>query len=76
MAGARERPDLGDLLARVKLGDRQAFERLYRATSAHLLGVILRIEPDRARAEDVLQEVYVNVWRSAEASGRAARIST
>lgn len=59
-------PNLGHLLARVKLGDRQAFEALYRATSAHLLGVILRIEPDRGRAEDLLQEVYVNVWRAAE----------
>lgn len=53
-------------MARIKLGDRTAFEQFYRATSAHLLGVILRIEPDRARAEDVLQEVYVNVWRAAE----------
>lgn len=66
MARAAERPDLGELIARVKLGDRRAFEQFYRATSAHLLGVILRIEPDRGRAEDVLQEVYVNVWRAAE----------
>ncbi|MCA7113253.1 sigma-70 family RNA polymerase sigma factor, partial [Staphylococcus aureus] len=27
---------------------------------------ILRIQKDRAQAEDVLQEVYVNVWRSAQ----------
>lgn len=38
---------------------------LYRATSAHLLGVILRIHPDRGIAEDVLQEIFVNVWRHA-----------
>jgi RNA polymerase sigma-70 factor (ECF subfamily) len=31
----------------------------------HLFGVVLRIQPDRAQAEDVLQEVYVNVWRAA-----------
>ncbi|MBU0915523.1 sigma-70 family RNA polymerase sigma factor [Aquabacterium parvum] len=57
---------LAELLSRVALGDRAAFERLYRDTSPHLLGVVLRIQTDRALAEDVLQEVYVNVWRSAQ----------
>lgn len=52
-------------LARTALGDRRAFAALYDATSAHLLGVILRIVRHRERAEDVLQEVYVNVWKSA-----------
>lgn len=58
--------DLAQLLSRIALGDRAAFDRLYRDTSPHLLGVILRIQRDRAQAEDVLQEVYVNVWRSAQ----------
>jgi RNA polymerase sigma-70 factor (ECF subfamily) len=57
---------LADLLARVALGDRQAFAELYRDSSAHLFGVILRIQPDRAQAEDLLQEVFVNVWRAAQ----------
>ncbi len=57
---------LAELLSRVALGDQAAFERLYRETSPHLLGVVLRIQTDRALAEDVLQEVYVNVWRSAQ----------
>ena len=59
-------PDLAHLLSRTALGDRAAFDQLYRDTSPHLLGVILRIQKDRAQAEDVLQEVYVNVWRSAQ----------
>jgi RNA polymerase sigma-70 factor, ECF subfamily len=54
------------MLARVVLGDRGAFEQLYQATSAHLLGVILRIQRDRALAEDLLQDVFVNVWRAAQ----------
>ena len=58
--------ELASLLARVALGDRAAFGRLYRETSSHLLGVVLRIQRDRAQAEDVLQEVYVNVWRAAQ----------
>src|SRR5205085_8791839 len=31
----------------------------------HLFAVVLRINRDRAQAEDILQEVYVNVWRAA-----------
>ncbi|WP_119157102.1 sigma-70 family RNA polymerase sigma factor [Caldimonas tepidiphila] len=58
--------ELARLLARVKLGDREAFAALYRHTSAHLFGVVLRINRDRAQAEEVLQEVYVKVWRSAQ----------
>lgn len=42
-----------------------AFATLYQASSAHLFGVILRITRDREQAEDVLQELFVNVWRSA-----------
>src|ERR1700709_1873693 len=58
--------ELSSLLARAGLGDRAAFATLYDRTSAHLLGVVLRIQRDRALAEDILQEVYVNVWRAAQ----------
>jgi len=57
---------LAELLARVALGDRQAFAALYRDTSAHLFGVILRIHPHRAQAEDLLQDVFISVWRAAQ----------
>jgi len=57
---------LAEMLARVALGDRAAFERLYRATSSALLGVIVRIQRDRAQAEDLLQDVFVNIWRAAQ----------
>lgn len=62
---SKDPSELAALLGRVGLGDRAAFATLYRVTSAHLLGVILRINRDRGHAEDVLQEIYVNVWRSA-----------
>ena len=58
--------ELSKLLARAGVGDRAAFATLYEQTSAHLLGVVLRIQRDRAQAEDILQEVYVNVWRAAQ----------
>jgi RNA polymerase sigma-70 factor (ECF subfamily) len=57
--------DLSRLLARSGLGDRAAFATLYERTSSHLFAVVLRIHRDRAQAEDILQEVYVNVWRAA-----------
>ena len=57
--------DLSRLLARAGLGDRAAFATLYERTSPHLLAVVLRINRDRAQAEDILQEVYVNIWRAA-----------
>ena len=57
---------LADLLSRVALGDRAAFSALYKASSAHLFAVILRINPDRAQAEDLLQDIFINIWRAAQ----------
>jgi RNA polymerase sigma-70 factor (ECF subfamily) len=64
--------ELSQLLARAGLGDRAAFARLYERTSGHLYAVVLRIQRDRAMAEDLLQEIYVSVWKAA-ASFDAAR---
>jgi RNA polymerase sigma-70 factor (ECF subfamily) len=58
--------DLSRLLARAGVGDRAAFATLYERTSSHLFAVVLRINRDRAQAEDILQEVYVSVWRAAQ----------
>src|SRR5208283_5703201 len=52
-------------LARIPDGYRAALQTVYRLTSAKLFGVCLRILSDRSEAEDVLQEVYVTVWRKA-----------
>ena len=57
--------DLAALLPRVALGDRAAFEGVYRATCAHLLGVAFRILNSREHAEEVLQEAFMNVWHGA-----------
>lgn len=57
--------ELGRLLAETALGRRAAFAQLYRLTASHLLGVILRITGERTQAEDVLQEVYLAVWKAA-----------
>ena len=52
-------------LARIPAGDRAALQTVYRLTSAKLFGVALRILGERSEAEDVLQEVFVTVWRKA-----------
>jgi RNA polymerase sigma factor (sigma-70 family) len=71
------RSQLAAALARVAGGDRAALRLIYQDTSAKLFGVCLRILHDRTEAEDVLQEVYVTVWRKAAAfdAGRASPIT-
>ena len=69
--------DLVQLLARVAERDRDAFARLYAATSAKLYGIILRISRRRDVADEILQEVYVRIWEHAGSfvPGRASPIS-
>lgn len=52
-------------LARVSLGDRRAFEQLYRATSSYLMAVAWRVLQRRQLAEEVLQDSFVKVWHGA-----------
>jgi RNA polymerase sigma-70 factor (ECF subfamily) len=56
---------LAAALARVAAGDRAALRLVYQDTSSKLFGVCLRILNDRSEAEDVLQDVFVTVWRKA-----------
>ena len=57
--------ELQRLLSRVALGDRKAFRALYDATSPSLFGVAVRILNRRDRAEEVIQDAFVNVWQRA-----------
>lgn len=57
--------DLRQLLAQCSLGNRRAFESLYRQVSGHLFAVALRCMGHRDQAEDVLQEAFVRIWNSA-----------
>ncbi len=56
---------LADLLARTAQKDRAAFRALYQETSSRLFGVLIRILHDRDEAADILQEVYITIWRRA-----------
>jgi RNA polymerase sigma-70 factor, ECF subfamily len=65
MDAEAKRSQLAAALVRVAGGDRTALRIVYQDTSAKLFGVCLRILNDRSEAEDVLQEVYLTVWRKA-----------
>jgi RNA polymerase sigma-70 factor (ECF subfamily) len=58
-------PTLQELLDRTARGDHAAFAAVYERTHAHLFGVALRMLGREQAAEDVLQEAFVNVWKSA-----------
>ena len=54
-----------ELLARIAQQDPEAFSRFYDQTSAVLFGIARSIVQDATLAEDVLQEVYVQIWEKA-----------
>ncbi|MEU8238405.1 ECF RNA polymerase sigma factor SigK [Actinoplanes missouriensis] len=59
-------PSMADeLLRAVGKGDEQAFGRLYDLVAPRVYGLIRRVLRDPALAEEVTQEVLVEVWRSA-----------
>ncbi|VVE37784.1 RNA polymerase subunit sigma-24 [Pandoraea iniqua] len=61
------REHLNQTLLQVGQGSQAAFGELYKLTSSHLFGVILRMVREPAEAEDMLQDVFVTVWRRADA---------
>lgn len=56
---------LQDLLAQAARGDHAAFAAVYERTHAHLFGLALRMLGREQAAEDVLQEAFVSIWKSA-----------
>lgn len=60
-----ETREIEALIARVALGDRAAFSRLYDASSGKLFAVCLRVLGQRAAAEDIMQDAYVKIWKNA-----------
>ncbi|HET6152766.1 MAG TPA: ECF RNA polymerase sigma factor SigK [Marmoricola sp.] len=56
---------LAALLRASARGDEQAFASLYDATSARVHGLVLRVVRDPSQSEEVTQEVFLQVWRTA-----------
>jgi RNA polymerase sigma-70 factor (ECF subfamily) len=63
--GADSVDHAGELLLRVADGDQAAFARLYDMLSPRAFGLILRVLVDRSQSEEVLQEVFLEIWQSA-----------
>lgn len=57
--------DHGALLRRAARGDESAFAELYDATAARVHGLALRVVRDPAQAEEVAQEAFLDIWRTA-----------
>ena len=57
--------DWATLIKRVADGDQSALTVLYDSTSRLVFGLVLRVVTDRATAEEVLLDVYTQVWRQA-----------
>lgn len=62
---SREPNGVDALVDRIARGDAQAFERLYDQLAGMVFGVARRVVRDPSRAEDVTQEVFLDVWRKA-----------
>jgi RNA polymerase sigma-70 factor (ECF subfamily) len=68
--------DLAGLLGLVARGDQAAFRVVYDQAAGQVLGVVRRVVRDPAQSEEVMQEVFLEVWRTAArfdpAAGSAA----
>lgn len=62
---AADPPTADELLSRVARGDEAAFATLYDSMAGRVLGLTRRVVRDPAQAEEVTQEVMVEVWRTA-----------
>jgi RNA polymerase sigma factor (sigma-70 family) len=60
-----------DLLRRLRAGDRKAVDDLYERFRRPAFALARRILADDSLAEDVLQEVFLSVWRDPSAYDRA-----
>lgn len=70
-----ELPDL-DLMARVRGGDAQAFEVLVERHQNRVVGTIAKMLGSIDDAEDLAQQVFVRVWRSAPRWKAKAQFTT
>lgn len=62
---ANDNARLVGLMARVALGDRQAFRALYEATAPDICGLLHSMLEQADAVDDALQDTYVKVWHRA-----------
>ena len=64
--GPREVPPDATLLVRLLQRDVSAFEQLYDRHARLVYGLVLRIVQQAATSEEVVQDVFLQLWRSAD----------
>lgn len=62
----RDMRQLEEVLAAIAHGDKEALQHLYQSTRMAVYGFALSILKNRHDAEDVLQEVYIRIFHSAD----------
>lgn len=65
-----------DLMRRIGQGDAQAFEQLYELYKKPIANLLYRLCFDRVLVDDLLQEVFVRIWRAAGNFRGQSRVST
>jgi RNA polymerase sigma-70 factor (ECF subfamily) len=65
-----------DLMCRVSAGDKHAYEALVYRHQRSVLNFIFRFLGDRTEAEDLTQEVFLRVWKSAKTYKPDAKFTT
>jgi RNA polymerase sigma-70 factor (ECF subfamily) len=65
MKGTKPESGLCEIIERISRSDEHGLAELYDRTSPLVFGLALRILNDNSSAQDVTQEVYLQVWRDA-----------
>lgn len=73
---AQALPDDHSLILLIARGDGEALEELYRRFSVILFNFLLRLVGDTAAAEDLLQDVFLSVWKGAGRFRSASSVKT
>lgn len=74
--GGAEPAGDAELMARVALGDEAAFRGLVERHQTAVIGTVARMLGGASDAEDIAQEVFVRVWRSAPRYRPTAKFTT
>jgi RNA polymerase sigma-70 factor, ECF subfamily len=64
------------LLSAIAAGDRPALQALYLRHKVRVYRFVLRLIGDAASAEDIVNEVFLDVWRQADGFKAKSRVST
>lgn len=64
------------LMERTKGGDHEAFQQLVERHQAAVLGTVAKMLGNASEAEDIAQQVFIRLWKSAKRYKRKAKFTT